>query len=238
MELNLKAFITILFPHYCFLCDRKISSGYLCPECYQKLPLLRPPLCRGCSKELSTANGICWHCQNHCFSYDNLFSCLHLTKDIRHLIHLFKYSHYTFLAELFSDIISRFTNRIGFSPEQADIITCFPTDTRRVREKGYNQSLLLAKHISQSHRILFDPNILISKRKKAPQTRLSKQNRQRNVHNLFSVQGTVKNKHVLLIDDVYTTGATIEACCQELKKHETKKVTVITLARTQSRFLS
>jgi ComF family protein len=114
-----------------------------------------------------------------------------------------------------------------------DVVIPVPLHPRRLRQRGFNQALLLAYGMSTRNGIALDPNNLIRVRPTRPQVELSGQERVKNVAGAFAVRhpDMVANKHVLLIDDVYTTGATMNECAGVLKNAGAEQVTVCTLAR-------
>jgi ComF family protein len=114
-----------------------------------------------------------------------------------------------------------------------DVVMPVPLHPQRLRQRGFNQALLLAHGMSIRFGITLDPNNLIRVRPTRPQVELSGQERIKNVAGAFGIRSPeiILNKHVLLIDDVYTTGATMNECAGVLKKAGADQVTVCTLAR-------
>ncbi|MCP4716235.1 MAG: ComF family protein [Deltaproteobacteria bacterium] len=109
-----------------------------------------------------------------------------------------------------------------------------PLHRHRLRERGYNQSLLLARHLAQHRDMAVMPEGLCRHRRTIPQTSLSGRERRRNLRNAFSLGGVAcEGLHVLLIDDVFTSGATVNECARVLKRHGAACVDVLTLARRQ-----
>ena len=115
----------------------------------------------------------------------------------------------------------------------ADLIVPVPLHRRRLRWRGFNQSLVLARQIGRGYAIPVDPFVLRREHETAPQTQLDEDARRRNVRGAFALNPnrSVDGKSVLLVDDVYTSGATVNECSRTLKKNGAKQVFVVTLAR-------
>jgi len=144
-------------------------------------------------------------------------------------IHRFKYNGKTSIAKPLGSIMA---DRLP--PNNYDIIVPVPLHKKRLKHRGFNQSLLLARKISKRHKIPIDYLNLIRERLTEPQIKLKGKERLKNVKGAFAVRdkSVFKNKNVLIIDDVYTTGATINECARVLKKAGVKGVYALTLART------
>ena len=119
---------------------------------------------------------------------------------------------------------------------RVDLIVPVPLHPRRLRWRGFNQSLLLAKQVSRRYEVPMDPFVLYRKRETAPQTQLAEGERRKNVRGAFATrpERSLKRKSLLLVDDVYTSGATVNECSRVLLHGGAKEVYVLTLARTVS----
>lgn len=116
----------------------------------------------------------------------------------------------------------------------ADVIVPVPLHASRLRERGYNQAALLARELAQRAEIALNERTLVRKRATAPQVELSAKERRENVHDAFCCSDDgLAEKHVLLVDDVCTTGATLEACAIALRKSGARSVQALTLARAR-----
>jgi ComF family protein len=114
-----------------------------------------------------------------------------------------------------------------------ELILSVPLHPRRLRQRGFNQSLLLARRVSRTHSIPLDFTALRRTRHTEPQTQLSGSERQKNIRGAFEVRRPelIAEKHILLIDDVFTTGSTVQECAKVLLRADAKQVDVLTLAR-------
>jgi competence protein ComFC len=117
---------------------------------------------------------------------------------------------------------------------QVDLIVPVPLHPKRLRWRGFNQSLLLARQVHRLYELPLDPFVLYRDRETAPQTELTEDERRKNVRGAFAIHPgkSLKEKSVLLVDDVYTSGATVNECSRALVRGGAKAVHVLTLART------
>jgi len=148
------------------------------------------------------------------------------------VISRFKYHGASRLAKPLSTLLSEYKDpELPFS--EFDLILPVPLHPQRLRRRGFNQSLLLARRVSRHHSIALDFKSLQRIRHTQPQTELSGAQRQKNIRGAFEVRNpfVIEEKRLLLIDDVFTTGATVQECSKVLLKAGAKRVDVLTLAR-------
>ncbi|RKY31819.1 MAG: hypothetical protein DRP68_04470 [Candidatus Omnitrophota bacterium] len=223
----------IFFPRVCFICEREIKEGILCQLCFEKIVFLTPPLCRMCSLPLKSNSNLCRNCRNKYFFYDQLVSVALYQTPLSSLIHLFKYREYAFLKKFFASLMVSHLKRIGFDFTPYNLIVSVPSHPLRIREKGYNQSQLLAEELSSFLNIPYSKNILICTKYHKTQTQLNYRERILNIEGNFCAQGDLTGKNIILVDDVVTTKATISECSKVLKERGASSITIITLARAQ-----
>lgn len=227
------ALIDICFPRTCFFCRQNIQDGILCVSCQKQIKPLPPPFCRYCAKPLKTkAGNTCAACQRKKLHYDNLISCFAYDEPLKTIIHLLKYKDHDYLADFLSKRMAVHLKSIGFTSGGFDWIIPVPSHTVRIRERGYNQSLLLAKKLSTLLKIPLKHDIIFCKCNKPHQTRLRGDTRTENLKDNFAVGENMQDKKIVLIDDVFTTGATVNECAKALKDHGAGVISVITLAKT------
>jgi len=115
-----------------------------------------------------------------------------------------------------------------------ELIIPVPLHPKRLRWRGFNQSLLLARQVSHLYQLPIDPFVLYRNRETPPQTQLTEEERRKNVRGAFAIASSeaLKEKNVLLVDDVYTSGATVNECSRVLVRGGAREVHVLTLART------
>jgi len=229
----LKAVTNVLFPLLCLYCGNKIFKGHLCLKCEEKINFLRSPACRCCAEPgaLNIA-GLCKKCIDKAFSYQQAISVTAYKEPMISLIYLFKYKNCGWLTEFFTSLIIKHLSKIGFNPAEYSVVTAVPMHKYKLKLRGYNQAELLAKSLSNYFKIPFKNDIIRSINAKSSQTKLSQRERRKNVEKTFTVKENLQNKKIILVDDIFTTGATVQACCRELKKCQAGAVTVLTLAKT------
>ena len=209
-----------------------MSCGPICQSCREKISFLSGNLCCYCAKPLDTTASICKQCQNKVYPYSRLISATAYKEPMVSLIHLFKYRNCDYLDEFFSTLIIKHLKNINFRPFGYDFIIPVPMHKHKLKIRGYNQARLLAKLLSNSFKIPLRDDIINTVNFRPSQAKLRKQKRQENVEGAFAARKNLKNKKIILVDDIFTTGATVMSCCQALLERQAAKVLVITLAKT------
>jgi len=229
-----------LFPPICCFCHEARSqtivrfgfSAFGCNNCLDQLKLNRAA-CRICAQTASIKSP-CNKCLRRPPAFDRAWSPYLYTEPLITAIHRLKFGKDTRLIPILSAL---FIRKIEQMPQlqNVDMILPVPLSNRRLRLRGFNQSQLLAKRIAKLLSIPNNPALLFRIQHTQAQAELSLAARKKNVANSFLVKdrkGLLKDAHVLLIDDVMTTGATVNACAKILKQQgRTKQVTIVTLAR-------
>jgi ComF family protein len=144
----------------------------------------------------------------------------------------FKYGRKVSLGKPLGRLLARGCDAF-LSEIQVDLVVPVPLHPKRLRWRGFNQSVLLARQIGRAYKVSIDPFVLMRSRETAAQTQLAEDERLKNVRGAFALnpQRSVKQKSILLVDDVYTSGATVNECSRTLKRGGAKQVFVLTLAR-------
>jgi competence protein ComFC len=215
------------FPRRCVGCGK--VGGFLCSECLGELPRLLPPLCPNCGRP--QASGIvCPDCRQRKTEIDGIRSPFRFDEVVRKAIHQLKYRNLKAislcLAELLADYLE--SNHL---PGEA--LVCVPLHPRRLRERGYNQSSLLAEELGRRIDLPVIEDCLVRVKQAQPQVRaVDVDERRRNVADAFVCRDErVSGKQIILIDDVCTSGATLESCAAALKSKGAASVWGLTLAR-------
>lgn len=231
------ALVDALLPPRCLSCGDEVESqGGICGSCWNKLHFIAAPYCPCCGHPFDMAmpeGALCGACVREAPAYQSARSVLVYDAPSRKLIHALKYYDRTELAMT----LGRWMARAGAELlEESDLICPVPLHWRRIWSRRYNQSQFLAKELGRLSGLPVDGGLLLRRRHTPPQATLSREQRQRNVRGIFMVnpdrKAMVKGKRVLLVDDVYTTGATIRACTRMLLRAGAAEVRVLTLART------
>ncbi len=216
-----------------------ILASFVCPECRKRVIPVNSPLCKRCGIMFDTREGDDHLC-NKCILSSKQFHSARSTglyeQTLMTLVHQFKYRGKIRLAHPLGMMLLR-TYLQFFPPEDIDFIVPVPLHTRRFRQRGFNQAYLLVKDWKRFCPRLpeVSKDVLFRTRWTEPQTGLGRMERIKNIRRAFSVNNVQKfcGKKILLIDDVYTTGATVNECARVLRTAGAKQVDVLTLARAQ-----
>lgn len=233
-----------VYPRRCAACSSpEILQGMneLCSPCHRKIDSHSYPNCTVCGKWVEIETGqdeespgfICGSCRLIPPWFDRAFSFRPYREPLSTLILRYKYSRRKGLAEdLF--LLCRSGLESVLEAEQPDWIVSVPLARRKLKERGFDQSFLLARKISRFAGIPLNEGILVRTRETSPQAGLNRSERVRNVRGAFSAvdpDGSLPGSRVFLVDDVMTTGATVGECCRVLKKAKAERVAVFTVAR-------
>jgi ComF family protein len=215
------------FPRRCVGCGK--GGGFLCPECLGKLPKLVPPLCPHCGRP--QASGIvCPSCRQRQTKIDGIRSPFRFDEVIRKAIHELKYRNLKAISPCLAELLADY---LKANPLPGEALVCVPLHPRRLRERGYNQSSLLARELGRRIGLPVIEDCLIRVKQAQPQVRaVDVEERRRNVADAFVCRDEkVSGKQIILIDDVCTSGATLESCAAALKNKGATSVWGLTLAR-------
>ena len=233
-----KGLVALVFPHSCHLCGALLDSGddaRLCQNCMQQLAFIQSPLCAQCGMPYNTLYRATDHCCSHCIvsppSFDSARSLLRYRAPVPELLHRLKYHAESPSIGAIEYLIKQ-KHPITL-PEAPDLIIPVPLHKHRLKKRGFNQSLLLARLAFPDYRRKIALNLLLRVKNTTSQTGLSGVKRRRNVKNGFQVRNrqALAGKTICLVDDVYTTGATVSECSKILKNNGASTVHVWTLAR-------
>ncbi len=238
--------LDIVMPPICQMCRTVTSStsgGEICPPCLEDIePTAKVSSCNICAAPLvqvseATGSRPCGTCIVTPPPFERAMPSLAYGKLLRKAIHRFKYNGETGLAKLLGALMitcasSSIKDLSESTLDNIDVVIPIPLHRNRLRERGFNQSLLLAKVAARAVSAPLDYKSLRRVRDTTPQIELRGKERAENVRGAFETESRVllKDKTVLLVDDVYTTGSTIRECARILKK-EGARVVALTLAR-------
>ena len=240
MKINImKIFSQILnyiYPPRCISCSELMQeTGRFCGACWAQLNFITKPYCRICCFEFSfdpgEGNDICLKCSTTPPSYNLARSTLRFDENSKKLIHALKYYDSYFIASNFSKIIVNMHKDIMLN---VDFVIPVPMHKWKRLFRLYNQSQVLASALAKEANVKMLPDVLMKIKHTKSQTGLSKKQRQENLKGSIAVvkKDVIKGKKVILVDDVMTTGSTVDLCAATLKKAGAKEVVVVCVART------
>lgn len=237
----LKRLLDLLYPKRCPICDDIVTpKGYLvCDSCKDVLKPLKEPLCYKCGRQIiSTTSEYCDTCSNYNFSFDRAFSLWPYNNTVKSSLSSFKYKGRREFAEYYADKLYEHFNLL-LSKLNITTIIPVPIHSMRLKDRGYNQADLIAKILAEKMKLPNSSDYLIRSKNTIAQKNLDPVSRRKNLKNAFEVNKNSKYygvhlRNVLLIDDIYTTGSTVNACAKVLKDSGTEKVYVLCVASVKA----
>lgn len=228
------AALDLVFPPLCPVCDGILGGGRrdpLCGACWEGFERIAPPWCRCCGAPLGI-EGLCGACRRRRPRFAYARAAVLYGDLVREAIHAFKFGGRRGLATPLGDLLAG----LGFSALPGalpDALVPVPLHPRRARERGYDQALLLARRLERAWGVPVVADALLRAVPTQPQTDLDAAARRRNVRDAFAVRRPelIAGRHVVLVDDVLTTGATVAECARALRAAGAVRVGVVAVAR-------
>lgn len=232
--------INLLYPASCFSCRTEIDKPGLCPQCSSTLKPVCAPFCSCCGQPCpGEISGLfnCSNCSGRTVAFEFAIAAYLASGCIRDMIHDFKYHRRIAMRNTLAQLAETALDDPRIGGGKGWLLVPVPLHMRRKRERGYNQATEIAAAISRS-RALPMCRALQRTRYTSSQAHLMRSERLGNLRGAFAmrpslaVRAAIKGARILLIDDIFTTGATANACAQVLReKGEAEKVVVATVAR-------
>jgi len=229
--------LDVVFPRICAGCGERVGgeSHYLCWECLSELLLIRPPYCERCGDPVEGRVDdafVCYTCASKKIYFERARSAARYDRVLRQVLQEFKYRRAIWLRKDLTDLLHACL-LLHYEPGEIDVVCPVPMHRRRRRERGYNQAQLLAASVARRIQKRLISGALARSRPTRSQTDLTASQRIDNVKKAFEPRRhrLLGGKRVLLVDDVMTTGATVNECAKVLKKVGAASVHVITVAR-------
>jgi len=232
----------LFYPTSCMICGIKTSppDQNLCQNCLKKIKKRVLPFCIKCGKELPgdpELQDSCSDCKRLNPYYDRAVSVFHYDEDLKKLVHNFKYKKIVSLAKEFVELTVDFMNRHNIGRD-IDLVLSIPMHPAKLLRREINPSHILAKLTAKRLGIRYSDKVLKKTKNTVPQTKLKRHERITNVKGSFSIEKNrileLKRKNILLVDDLFTTGSTVNECSMILKETGSACIEVVTLARGDS----
>jgi ComF family protein len=230
--------VDLIYPKYCQICSQSISDTQfesVCVGCLEKISVNSSPLCLKCGQKLENSrlqeNG-CKSCRNKNYFFDRALSVCEYSGVVKKCIQLFKYKRKLKLGRNLSKIMIKFL-KDHVNAQTIDLITAVPLHRTKLKERGFNQAEVLAENIRLNLNLPATFNNLRRLRKTRSQYQLPVEKRRLNLQGAFdcSDKTVFKDKTVLIVDDIFTTGSTLNECSKVIKSAGAKKVYTLTMAR-------
>ena len=233
MKNFLQKVLDFLLPPLCPVCHDRIETDGVCPKCFSALEFIGTQKCSVCGKPLDAivpGMAVCGACIKNPPLFHQAEAVFKYNDTSKKLILPFKHGDHIELADLFVKWMWQNSSELI---KRNELLMPVPLHWRRLFKRKYNQSALLAKKLAKKYDKVYDPLTLVRVKSTLSQGHLSPKERQKNIKNAFRVKDPkkIKGKHILLIDDVFTTGATVDECAKVLLKAGAKSVDVLTIAR-------
>jgi len=233
----LQGLADLVFPPRCMTCGILLAGpgdASFCPACFSLIRFVAPPLCPCCGIPMAGAGAdhLCGDClvSRPPYAIARAVACYEAV--LLDAIHVFKYKGKITTGEILGKLMADHVYP-GFSIADYSLIVPVPLHPKRLRERGFNQAVILAREISKRFSIPLDYLTLRRHVFTEPQVSLGKEQRKANIRGAFAVKNgkKVEGRRIILVDDVYTTGSTVKECAGALMKHGAAEVAVLTLAR-------
>jgi len=233
----LRCLADVVFPPQCVACGTVLRETKLsfCPDCFAQIEFIRSPLCSLCGQPFSEAgesDHICGACLQAAPAFFVARALGQYERVLMDVIHRFKYGGKVSLGERLGGFMADFSYP-SLAIADYSLIMPVPLHPRRLKQRGFNQAMILAREISRRFSRQLD---FLSLRRivfTEPQVGLGKDMRELNIRGAFQVAdaGRIKGEKIILVDDVYTTGSTVKECARILMQNKAEQVAVLTLAR-------
>jgi ComF family protein len=228
----------IIFPPKCLTCNvipDHQETFSICPSCWSKIKFITSPICPCCGIPFTGTDEpdhLCGDCIVSKPAFSSARAVGHYEATILDAVHSFKYGRKIATGKLLGRFMATYTYP-AFNILDYTLIMPVPLHPRRLKERGFNQSVILAREIAERHQIPLDFMTLKRDIYTEPQINLGKNERASNVRGAFDVRdpGKISNRKIILVDDVYTTGSTVKECSRILMKKGAASVAVMSLAR-------
>ncbi len=233
-----ETFLNVLFPRRCPVCGEITSpaGSLICPSCFLKLSFVKTPVCKKCGKEIvDETMEYCGDCMGHRHAFESGVALLNYDETARTVMAQIKYKNKREYLDFFGAAMAKRYERT-VERMAVEAIVPVPVHPSRRRARGFNQAEVLAEVLGKKLGIPVKPEMLIREKRTRPQKELTAAERLKNLSGAFSAREGIHGiRRVLLVDDIYTTGSTIEACARVLRNAGVEKVYFAVICMTGGR---
>ena len=228
------AALNLVFPMKCTFCGKYLGIEkdiYICDSCLEDLPSIKTSICPKCGRPGTPY--LCEYCVKDDFYFDKARSYGLYEGKLKEILNSFKFGCNEYLGKTLSFLLDSVVDKLDIDINRADLIVPVPLSFISRWKRGFNQSMVMAEYVGRRHNIDVSVGNLRRKRFGKPQVGLGRKMRLDNIKGEFYLRSPeeFKDKCVLLIDDVFTTGATVSECARAIKGAGVVSVEVLTLAR-------
>ena len=234
----LHALADLVFPPKCIQCGVLLQTAgdlALCPACLSRITFIRSPLCSCCGAPFDSRIGddhLCGSCIASEPPFVAARSAGVYDEVLLEVVHRFKYNRHWPSGKVLERLMIRHIWQ-DVDPNRYDLVLPVPLHPRKLRQRGFNQSVILGRALAGHHRVPLRVDLLRRTGYTLPQVGLDAKDRHKNVKGAFDVRRReeIEGRRILLVDDVYTTGSTVGECARVLREAGASEVVVLTLAR-------
>ncbi len=228
----------LVYPEICQVCLKEVATaaeGFVCAHCWQSVRFIRPPFCERCGLPYDgeiTAAFECGNCRDMELHFRSARSAVTASEFVRNIIHRYKYRGDRWFEPFLADLLVR-EAAPALAREKWDLIVPVPLHPTKLRERQFNQAERLGARLGEAARIPLNSKMLRRVEFTETQTKLDRRERAANMKRAFALrsEAMMKGRRVVLVDDVFTTGATTSACAKVLIAAGATDVCVWTVAR-------
>lgn len=229
----LEKITNIFFPSVCPICGKiPVKGQKICEECRKNIVIISEPKCVKCGKPLVDEHKLyCSGCGRRQHFFDKGVAVFEYSGFFRESMYRFKYDNSREYADFYAGVTARIYGK-QFQEWEIDAVVPVPIHKERELKRGYNQARVFAEALVKHTGLHMESRLLIRKKKTVPQKELTEEMRYRNLKDAFAVNKEKMRgiENILLVDDIYTTGSTVDACSSILKKAGAKRVYVLCIS--------
>ena len=231
MGLSIQSVISALLPRDCFLCGATCEDVFLCADCSNRLPAMPAQCCPVCALP-TPREEVCGACLKRPPHFDATHALWRYDFPIDKMVQSIKYSHRLASVDFFAQAMAELLENMFSTTSLPDIVLPVPLSAQRLRERGFNQSVEIARPLARALGLPLELHAVRRQRHTAPQAELPWKERAKNIRQAFGCAADLTGKSLLVIDDVMTTGATLDELARLLKAHGAVRVENCVVART------
>lgn len=226
MSKIIERLINIIYPNICPLCGKELEFDHLvCKKCEGEIKYITEPICKKCGKQLQEEEKeYCGDCKTRVHYFDSGIGVFAYTGVVKKAMYEFKYKDMKVYGKFFGNKMAEYSTEY-IKHWKADVLIPVPVSKKKYLKRGYNQAEILARELSKKTNMPVDTKVIYRSKDTMPQKEMSRDSRKKNLKNAFIISGNVvKYNKVILVDDIYTTGSTIDECAKALKSSGIKEV--------------
>lgn len=230
MKKKIKTWILdLIYPVKCPFCGTVTGDG-ICEECRKRIQKIEEPYCMKCGKPVQEKEQeYCYDCGRKAHEFEEGRGLWLHKSPVSDALYAFKYQNRRIYGEIFGRELAE-TYGGYLRRKKVNLIIPIPLHRKKLRSRGYNQAEILARVLSEETGIPLETKLLVRQRATAPQKQLNDKARRKNIRGAFAARGTADGKNIVLVDDIYTTGSTLDEAARILRKAGAQNVFFLTIS--------